>query len=310
MIMEGEKRFMKLNQLDTEKVNEKSLQIDQMNTIGILETINQEDCLVPLAIQKSIPSIASAVDSIYEQIKKGGRLIYIGAGTSGRLGVLDASECPPTYGVDSTLVQGLIAGGPIALTTAVEGAEDHREYAVEDLKKILLNKNDVVCGIAASGRTPYVIGGLEYANQLGCQTVSLCCVSHGEISSYARFPIEVVVGPEVVTGSTRMKAGTAQKLVLNMLSTATMIKIGKVYKNLTVDVQPTNEKLKIRAVNIVKSAIEVEEEIAKELLAKTNYNVKVAILMGLTHMSEEECLKALNNHEGNISKTVRDIKGV
>lgn len=299
---------MKLNQLDTEQVNDKSILIDQMDTLEILETINHEDCLVPLAVQKSLSSIAQAVDCIYEQIKKGGRLIYIGAGTSGRLGVLDASECPPTYGVEPTLVQGLIAGGNIALTTAVEGAEDHPEFAKKDLEEIQLTSHDVVCGIAASGRTPYVIGGLKYANSIKCPTISLCCVNNGEISSYAKYPIEVVVGPEVITGSTRMKAGTAQKLVLNMLSTATMIKIGKVYKNLMVDVQPTNEKLRVRAINIVKSAIDVDEKEATELLNQTNYNVKVAILKGLTHMSEQECLEALAQNDENISKTVRKIK--
>ncbi len=299
---------MNINELDTEQVNNNSTQIDQMSTLEILKTINHEDSLVPLAVSKVLPSIEKAVDCIFQQFKLGGRLIYIGAGTSGRLGVLDASECPPTYGVEPTLVQGLIAGGNRALTTAVEGAEDHKEYAIEDLKNIQLNENDVVCGIAASGRTPYVIGGLEYANQLGCKTISLCCVSHGEISAHAMFPIEVIVGAEIITGSTRMKAGTAQKLVLNMLSTATMIKIGKVYKNLMVDVQPTNEKLKIRAVNIVKSAIAVDEQTAINLLEDTHYNVKVAILKGLTHMSEEECLKALEQNEGNISNTVRKLK--
>ena len=219
---------MKLNALDTEQVNQDTLHIDEMDTIDILKTINNEDQKVALAVKEVLPAIAKAVDCIYEKMCIGGRLIYIGAGTSGRLGILDASECPPTYGVEPTLVQGLIAGGKEALTNAIEGAEDSQESAIQDLQAIELNENDVVCGIAASGRTPYVIGGLKYAREKGCSTVSICCVHHGQISLYADYPIEVVVGPEVVTGSTRMKSGTAQKLILNMLTTSVMIKKGKV----------------------------------------------------------------------------------
>lgn len=238
---------------------------------------------------------------------EGGRLIYIGAGTSGRLGVLDASECPPTYGVDPSLVQGLIAGGKKALVSAIEDAEDSIDFAVNDLKNIQLNSQDVVCGIAASGRTPYVIGGLDYAREIGCQTISICCVTDGEISQHANYPIEVIVGPEVITGSTRMKAGTAQKLVLNMLSTSVMVKLGKVYGNLMVDVQPTNEKLKIRAISIVHQSIDVSEEIAKELLEECQYNVKLAILKGLTGKNKQECLDALEANKGNISQTVKSF---
>lgn len=193
---------MNLNNLNTEQSNPHSLHIDEMSTIDILTTINNEDQKVALAVRDVLPQISKAVDCIYQQMSQGGRLIYIGAGTSGRLGVLDASECPPTYGVDPTLVQGLIAGGNKALTTAIEGAEDSQELAVEDLKNIHLTDKDVVCGIAASGRTPYVIGGLEYARTLGCQTVSICCVHNGKISEYSHYPIEVVTGAEVVTGST------------------------------------------------------------------------------------------------------------
>ena len=273
---------MNLNNLDTEQSNPDSLHIDEMSTIDILTTINNEDQKVAFAVKDVLPQISDAVDCIYQQMNQGGRLIYIGAGTSGRLGVLDASECPPTYGIDPRLVQGLIAGGNIALTTAIEGAEDSQELAVEDLKNIHLTDKDVVCGIAASGRTPYVIGGLQYARTLGCQTVSICCVHNGKISKYSHYPIEVITGAEVVTGSTRMKAGTAQKLVLNMLSTSVMIKRGKVYKNLMVDVQPTNEKLKIRAVNIVSQSLDCSEEESIALLTKCHHNVKIAILSGLT----------------------------
>ncbi len=296
---------MNLNNLDTEQSNPDSLHIDEMSTIDILTTINNEDQKVALAVKDVLPQISDAVDCIYQQMCQGGRLIYIGAGTSGRLGVLDASECPPTYGVDPTLVQGLIAGGNIALTTAIEGAEDSMDLAIEDLKNIHLTDKDVVCGIAASGRTPYVIGGLQYARTLGSQTISICCVHNGEISKYSHYPIEVVTGAEVVTGSTRMKAGTAQKLILNMLSTSVMIKRGKVYKNLMVDVQPTNEKLKIRAVNIVSQSLDCSEEESIALLTKCHYNVKIAILSGLTGKDEKECEEALLKNNGNISKTVK-----
>lgn len=296
---------MNLNNLDTEQSNPDSLHIDKMSTIDILTTINNEDQKVALAVKDVLPQISDAVDCIYQQMCQGGRLIYIGAGTSGRLGVLDASECPPTYGVDPTLVQGLIAGGNIALTTAIEGAEDSMDLAIEDLKSIHLTNKDVVCGIAASGRTPYVIGGLQYARTLGSQTISICCVHNGEISKYSHYPIEVVTGAEVVTGSTRMKAGTAQKLILNMLSTSVMIKRGKVYKNLMVDVQPTNEKLKIRAVNIVSQSLDCSEEESIALLTKCHYNVKIAILSGLTGKDEKECEEALLKNNGNISKTVK-----
>lgn len=308
LFLEGGKRKMKINKLDTEKVNQESLHIDEMDTLSILQTINNEDQKVAIAVKDVLPEIAKAVDCICKKISCGGRLIYMGAGTSGRLGILDASECPPTYGVEPTLVQGLIAGGNQALTTAIEGAEDSQELAILDLKSIQLNSNDVVCGIAASGRTPYVIGGLNYARDLGCSTISICCVHQGIISQYANYPIEAVVGPEVVTGSTRMKAGTAQKMILNMLSTATMIKMGKVYGNLMVDVQPTNEKLKQRAVSIVCQAIEVSEDIALKLLDECHYNVKVAILMGLTGKNETECLNALKSHQENISKTIKSFQ--
>lgn len=298
---------MKLNQLDTEKINQNSLHIDEMSTIDILKTINNEDQQVAFAVQDVILQIAQAVDCIYEKMCLGGRLIYVGAGTSGRLGILDASECPPTYGVEPTLIQGVIAGGIKAVSQAVEGAEDSMQLAQIDLEKIKLNAHDVVCGIAASGRTPYVIAGLQYARKIGCSTISLCCVQNGEISKYANYPIEVVVGPEVVTGSTRMKAGTAQKMVLNMLSTSVMIKRGKVFGNLMVDVQPTNEKLKMRAVSIVCQSVDCDEEEAKRLLDKSHFNVKIAILMGLTGKDEIECQKALEKNKGNISLTVRSF---
>jgi N-acetylmuramic acid 6-phosphate etherase len=243
-----------LNVLDTEQTNLNSQNIDRMETPDILRVINREDQTVALAVEKILPAVGELVDRIYERMLRGGRVIYIGAGTSGRLGVLDSSECPPTYGVDASLIQGIIAGGFGALIKAKEGAEDDPELARKDLIQVGLTRNDTVIGLAASGRTPYVIGGLDYANEIGAYTGAISCVHNAEISEHAEIGIEAVVGPEVVTGSTRMKAGTAQKMILNMISTSLMIKCGKVYKNLMVDVQPTNEKLVERAKRIIVSS--------------------------------------------------------
>lgn len=297
-----------LDTLETEQINQNTLHIDEMSTVDMITAINREDQTIALAIEKQIPQISKAVDCIYQQMQKGGRLIYIGAGTSGRLGVLDASECPPTFGVDENLVQGLIAGGSIALTKAIENAEDSIDAGKEDLQQINLHFNDVVCGLASSGKTPYVLGGLEYARSIGCKTISICCVSNALISAIADFPIEVVTGPEVVTGSTRLKAGTAQKMVLNMLSTSSMIKMGKIYGNLMVDVQPTNEKLKQRAKGIVQKSIDCNEQKATTLLEETNYCVKEAIIMGLTGLTKEEAQKILNENKQHISNAIKSVK--
>lgn len=297
-----------LTRLDTEKRNKNSENIDTMSTLEILTTINEEDKTIPYTIEKILPTISEAVDAIYERLKDGGRLIYMGAGTSGRLGILDASECPPTYGVDYELVQGLIAGGKEAIQVAREGAEDSKELAVEDLKNINLTEKDVVCGLAASGRTPYVIGGLEYGNSIGAMTLSICCVNEGEISKVAKIAMEAVVGPEVVTGSTRMKAGTAQKLILNMLSTSTMIKLGKVYGNLMVDVKPTNEKLVERAKRIISMSTGCSYEEAAALFEASGRVVKTAIMMALSGLEREECEMLLNNCEGNISKAIKSYQ--
>ena len=297
-----------LSLLMTEQQNINTLHIDEMDTIDILNTINHEDQNVALAVKNELAAISRAVDAIYQKVACGGRLIYIGAGTSGRLGVLDASECPPTYGVSSTLVQGIIAGGPNALQNAIEGAEDSQELAKEDLEKIGLTEHDVVCGLAASGRTPYVIGGLEYANLIGATTLSIWCVNNGVISDYAQYPIEVKVGPEVITGSTRMKAGTAQKMVLNMLSTSVMIKLGKVYGNLMIDVQPTNEKLKDRAIGIVENCTELSSIEAKKLLETTRYDVKCAILIEKTGLDFESCRDLLLKYQNNVAKVIRQYK--
>lgn len=294
-----------LKALETERINCNTVHIDEMDTQEMLFTINAEDQKVAEAVKNAVPDIARAVDAIYTSVKKGGRLIYIGAGTSGRLGILDASECPPTYGVSQDLIQGIIAGGEKAIHLAVEGAEDRRELAEEDLKKISLNNKDVVCGLAASGRTPYVIGALDYAKSIGAATVSICCVQNARISEISDFPIEVIVGPEVVTGSTRMKAGTAQKMVLNMLSTSVMIKCGKVYGNLMVDVRATNQKLIDRAIRILMNVLSCSYEEAERLFEKSGKDVKTAIIMDKCQLTREESETALLQNEGKIKKTLQ-----
>lgn len=297
-----------IQKLSTEQRNPNTMQIDRLDTAGILTAINREDKQVPLAVEAVIPQITKLVDEAHERMMKGGRVIYIGAGTSGRLGVLDASECPPTYGVEPALIQGLIAGGFPALLTAQEGAEDSLELAQTDLENISLSNLDTVIGLAASGRTPYVIGGLKYARSAGAYTGSISCVAGAAISAYADAPIEAVTGPEPVTGSTRMKAGTAQKLILNMISTSLMVKYGKVYQNLMVDVQPTNEKLIKRAEQIVADAAGCSLEKASECLKQSNLQVKIAICMALSGLSKAQCEETLLQNRGNVSSTIRQMK--
>ena len=305
LITKGGIKMENLKALETERINCNTVHIDEMDTQEMLFAINAEDQKVAEAVKNAVPDIARAVDAIYASVKKGGRLIYIGAGTSGRLGILDASECPPTYGVSQDLIQGIIAGGEKAIHLAVEGAEDRRELAEEDLKKISLNNKDVVCGLAASGRTPYVIGGLDYAKSIGAATVSICCVQNARISEISDFPIEVIVGPEVVTGSTRMKAGTAQKMVLNMLSTSVMIKCGKVYGNLMVDVRATNQKLVDRAIRILMNVLSCSYEEAEILFVKSGKGVKTAIIMDKCQLTREQSETALGENEGKIKKTLQ-----
>lgn len=293
-----------LIKLETEKRNYDTKNIDKLTTKEVVKLINNEDKKVALVVEKALSNIANAVDLVYEQIKLGGRLIYIGAGTSGRLGILDAAECPPTYGINFDLVQGIIAGGKEAIFKAKEGAEDSQELAVEDLKSVGFNNKDVLIGIAASGRTPYVIGALKYAKKIDAKTVSLCCVKSGEISKYSDIAIEVVTGPEVITGSTRMKAGTAQKMVLNMISTGVMIKCGKVYGNLMIDLKPTNEKLVERSKKIIMEAVGCSREIAEEFFIKSNENVKLAIFMILSGLEKNDAIEILEKNEGKISKAI------
>ncbi|WEG15173.1 N-acetylmuramic acid 6-phosphate etherase [Alkalihalophilus pseudofirmus] len=293
-----------LDNLSTEGRNDKTMRMDEMSSQEILTVMNAEDAEVPLAVKKAIPDIAKLVEQTIRSLKNGGRLIYAGAGTSGRLGVLDAVECPPTFGTDPSMVVGLIAGGEKAFTKAVEGAEDSLELGGADLAEIHLTKNDVVIGIAASGRTPYVIGALQYAKEIGAVTGSIACNHDAEISKWADCPVEVVTGSEVLTGSTRLKAGTAQKLVLNMISTATMIGLGKAYNNLMVDVQPTNEKLVARAIQIIVQATGVNELTAENAFQKAEQQVKPAIVMILADVSYEEAKKRLEKAQGFVKEAI------
>lgn len=296
-----------LEKLMTETRNQNTLNIDKVSTLEMVKMINNEDKKVAVAVEAELPRIAEAIDEIAIRMNKGGRLIYIGAGTSGRLGILDASECPPTYGVSEELVQGVIAGGHEAIFRAKEGAEDSKELALEDLKNKKITENDIIVGLAASGRTPYVIGGLEYANEVGAMTIAITCNAGSEVSKAAKISIAPVVGPEVVTGSTRLKSGTAQKLVLNMLSTGAMIKLGKVYGNLMVDVKATNEKLVERAKKIVCEATGVTREEAGKYLGETNSDVKLSIFMILSKLEKEEARKVLEKNKGYISEALKNI---
>ncbi|KJY90947.1 N-acetylmuramic acid-6-phosphate etherase [Vibrio neptunius] len=293
-----------LSHLVSEGRNPETMDIDLLPSLEIVKRINQQDKFVPLAVEKVLPDIAQAVDKITQAFKSGGRLVYMGAGTSGRLGVLDASECPPTFGVSDQMVIGLIAGGPDAILKAKEGAEDSPELGVADLKSIEFSDKDVVVGIAASGRTPYVIGALEYANDLGATTVALSCNPDSIIAEVAQIAISPVVGPEALTGSTRLKSGTAQKLVLNMLTTASMIRLGKSYQNLMVDVKATNKKLVARAARIVMQATECDKQQAVNTLERTDYDVKLAILMLLTGMDVDSARSQLNHQEGFLRRAV------
>ena len=282
----------------TEQANPNSRHIDKLSTIDMLALINREDAQVAVAVEKVIPQIADAVDMIAAALPNGGRLFYVGAGTSGRLGVLDAVECVPTFSAPPELVQGLVAGGSAALTQAVEGAEDHRDQARRDLMARDARRRDVVCGIAASGRTPYVIGALEYATFIKAKTIAISCSPAAPILDMAQIGIGVDVGPEVIAGSTRMKAGTAQKMMLNMLSTAAMIKLGKVYGNLMVDLKVTNQKLADRAGRLVMQLTGLDERAAKQLLSQANREVKTAVVMQRRQVDDAEARRLLQEANG------------
>ncbi|AYU54422.1 N-acetylmuramic acid 6-phosphate etherase [Staphylococcus debuckii] len=294
---------MDIRKLTTEQRNEKTMHLDELSTEEFVSVMNEEDRRVPQAIEKEKQVIAQVIDKVIEAFKKGGRLFYIGAGTSGRLGVLDAAECVPTFGVSRDEVIGLIAGGSKAMTEAIEGAEDNSQIAEVDLKEHVLTADDVVVGLAASGRTPYVIGGLNYAQSIGATTAAIACVKGSQIGKLADYAIEVEVGPEILTGSTRLKSGTAQKLILNMISTGAMVGIGKVYENLMVDVKPTNNKLRQRALNMIAEIVEVSEAESEQLFRHARGNVKAAIVMGLHNISFSEATQRLEKADGFIRNT-------
>jgi N-acetylmuramic acid 6-phosphate etherase len=293
-----------LAQLTTEGRNPASEAIDQMSALQIARLINAEDATVAAAVATQLEAIARAMEVIAERLKAGGRLIYLGAGTSGRLGVLDASECPPTFNSPPGQVVGLIAGGPAALTHSIEGAEDHPEFAVEDLKSISLSAGDVVVGIATSGRTPYVLGGLAYARKRGAFTIGIACNEEASLISYADLPITPIVGPEVISGSTRMKAGTATKMVLNMLSTGAMVLLGKTYGNLMVDLQATNSKLVERSRRIVATVTGCSPGEAERALAQCQGEVKTAIVALRCSVPPEEARRRLAQHGGRLRKAL------
>ncbi len=303
-----------MNEVDVKKIstetrNQNTMNIDLLTTTEMLQKINAEDKLVPVAVEKAIPQIAIVVDKIVNQLEMGGRLIYMGAGTSGRLGVLDAVECPPTYGVSPDLVIGLMAGGMKATTFAVEGAEDRKDLAVEDLKNINLSNKDMVIGIAASGRTPYVIGGIEYAKLIGAKTSCITTSSSSVLAGLVDYPIEAITGAEVINGSTRMKSGTAQKLICNMITTATFIKMGKVYGNLMIDLQATNEKLVARQIGIICEITGYDNETAIKKMKefKTVKKVLINYFTGCCNTAKMD--EALLKVNGNIRKAIKELGG-
>ena len=296
---------LNLKSMSTETRNQNTMNLDTMTPLEVITVMNQEDAKVPEAIKPALPNIAQCVTWAIESIEAGGRIVYMGAGTSGRLGVLDAVECPPTFGVAPEVVVGLIAGGEKAFVKAVEGAEDSRQLGHDDLVDIGLQKRDIVIGIAASGRTPYVLGGLAYAKEVGCHTVGISCNPGSAVGAAAELAIEVVPGPECLTGSTRLKSGTCQKLILNMISTATMVGCGKAYQNLMVDVMQTNEKLVVRAQNIVMEATGCDRETAAEKIAIAGGNAKTAITMILADCGLEEARERLAKAKGHVREAIK-----
>jgi len=288
----------------TEQTNESTNDIDKMSIIEIITTINNEDKKVAYSVEKVIPEIAEAIELTVSSLKNGGRLIIVGAGTSGRLGVLDASECPPTFNTDPELVKGLIAGGDIALRNPVEGIEDDETSGINDLINENFSEKDILIGVAASGRTPYVIGALKYAKKLGSKTISISCNPNSKTGKLADVAIEVIVGPEVISGSTRLKSGTAQKMILNIISTTTMIKLGKTYRNLMVDLQASNTKLKQRALRIFETITNIEDDEAISFLEKTNWNLKEAIVSYETNCDIEEAKGYLDISNGFVKDAI------
>ncbi|MBC2857153.1 N-acetylmuramic acid 6-phosphate etherase [Cetobacterium sp. 2A] len=298
---------MNLNALKTEQRNENTFTIDELDSYGIISKINDEDQTVAISVKNELEDIAKAVDLIEKSLSSDGRLIYIGAGTSGRLAILDSAECPPTYGFDSNRIISLIAGGEAAFIGAIEGVEDSKDEGVEDLKRLNLSSKDVVVGLAASGRTPYVIEALKYSNEVGAGTISIACNKNTKIGKLGKVNIEVEVGSEAITGSTRMKSGTAQKMILNMLSTAVMVKLGKVYSNLMVNVGSFNEKLIERQKNIVMQATGASREQATAILNETDRDCKLSIFMILSDENLESAKEILSKNDWNIKKALKNL---
>lgn len=296
---------MDLNKMMTETRNPDTMHLDEMSALEIVTAMNREDRKVPEGIEPVLPQIAAVVETVEAAFRNGGRLFYLGAGTSGRLGVLDASECPPTFGVEPGMVVGLIAGGDRALRFPIEGAEDSRELGRKDLEEHDLCARDVVVGIAASGRTPYVLGALDYARSIGCKTAAIGCNKGSAVGQAADIAIEAQVGPEVLTGSTRLKAGTAQKMILNMITTGAMVRIGKAYQNLMVDVVQSNEKLETRAENIVMAATGVERSQARQTIDAAGGKAKLAITMILTGRDVEQAAQLLEEAGGRVRDALR-----
>ena len=291
-------------QLSTEQRNPATMELDTFTPLQIAQAMNEEDANVVRAVERVLPDVATAIQWAADSLKAGGRIVYLGAGTSGRLGVLDAVECPPTFGVDPSVVVGLIAGGKDAFVKAREGAEDDESQGAADLRDIKLCSRDFVVGLAASGRTPYVVGGLAYAREVGCKTAAIACTPHSKTGQVAELAIEPITGPEVLTGSTRLKAGTAQKLILNMISTGAMTLTGKVYQNLMVDVKQTNEKLRARALNIVTAACGCDEDRATKALAEADGSVKLAIASILLELPVRDAAAALDRANGHVRSAV------
>lgn len=295
-----EQEKQRLAKLETEQRNARTAELDTLETADLLDVLHRENHFVPTAIDPVLPRLAQLVDRIAENLQCGGRLIYVGAGTSGRLGVLDASECPPTFGVSPDMVLGIIAGGPGALVSSVEGAEDNYEQGRVDLAQREPGTKDTIIGIAASGRTPYVIGALDYGREKGCVTAGIANVSNSALGQHVEYLLEAVTGSEPLTGSTRLKAGTAQKLLLNLISTSVMVRIGKVYQNLMVDVRATNQKLRVRAIRIVQEATSASRELCEESLERSNWHAKTAIVSILLGVSADDAMTALEQSRGHL----------
>jgi len=294
---------MKINKI-TEQLNISSKDIDQKDVDQILSIINEEDSIVSKAVKNVLPEISLFIEQVIRKIEESGRLIYIGSGTSGRLGVLDASECPPTFGVSKDLVKGIISGGNKALKESIEGAEDSSTESLSELEKLNFNSNDIILGISASGTTPFVLGALEYASKIGAITGFLTCNNIKSIE-YVNHLIKVIVGPEVISGSTRLKAGTATKMVLNMISTTSMIKLNHTFGNIMIDLVPKNKKLIERALSIIMNEISIDRKQAEELYDLSRQNLKVAIIMGKKHISCDEAYRILNEENGNLKQILK-----